>query len=84
MFKLWMCTFWSTILLAAGMAGAQGVPPASKTTCPVTHPIKGNLSRSGEKIYHLPTGAYYKRTHPEVCFRTPTEAQKAGFRASKR
>lgn len=79
-----MLKFWSTIILSLGMALAQGVPPSSKTSCPASHPIKGNLSRSGEKIYHLPTGAYYTRTHPEVCFRTPSEAQKAGFRASKR
>lgn len=72
------------VLLVLSTSLAQGVPPASKTTCPASHPIKGNLSSRGEKIYHLPSGAYYKRTHPERCFKTPQEAQKAGFRASKR
>ncbi|GGJ24670.1 sunset domain-containing protein [Deinococcus roseus] len=63
---------------------AQGVLPLSRTTCPASHPIKGNLSNRGEKIYHLPGGAYYKRTYPERCFKTRQEAEKAGFRASKR
>jgi competence protein ComEC len=46
--------------------------------------IKGNISSTGEKIYHLPGGAYYDRTVPEAWFKTEAEAQKAGYRASKR
>ncbi len=45
--------------------------------------IKGNISASG-KIYHLPGGAFYKRTNPELCFGTEAEAQTAGFRKSQR
>lgn len=42
--------------------------------------IKGNINSKGEKIYHLPGGAYYDRTDPEEWFRTEREAQEAGFR----
>lgn len=45
--------------------------------------IKGNIGSSG-KIYHLPGGASYKQTIPELCFETEAEAQAAGFRKSKR
>lgn len=46
--------------------------------------IKGNISSSGEKIYHMPGGAYYDRTDPEAWFNTEAEAQAAGYRRSKR
>lgn len=45
--------------------------------------IKGNISSSG-RIYHLPNGAFYKRTIPELCFNTEAEAREAGFRKSTR
>lgn len=46
--------------------------------------IKGNINSKGEKIYHLPGGAYYDSTIPEVWFKTEKEAQEAGFRPSAR
>ncbi|KPB05090.1 thermonuclease family protein [Bacillus sp. CHD6a] len=46
--------------------------------------VKGNISSSGEKIYHVETGAYYDRTIPEACFNTEEEAEKAGYRKSMR
>lgn len=46
--------------------------------------IKGNINSSGEKIYHLPGGAYYDNTKAEKWFKTEAEAQTAGFRPSKR
>ena len=51
--------------------------------------IKGNISSSGEKIYHLPEGAYYSRTKiteskGERFFCTEDEALKYGWRKSKR
>ncbi len=46
--------------------------------------VKGNISSSGEKIYHVETGAYYDRTNPEECFNTEEEAEAAGYRKSKR
>lgn len=44
--------------------------------------IKGNINSKGEKIYHLPGGAYYDNTIPEKWFKTELEAQEAGFRPS--
>jgi len=45
--------------------------------------IKGNIGSSG-KIYHMPGGAFYERTIPELCFGSETDAQGAGFRKSSR
>lgn len=44
--------------------------------------IKGNINSKGEKIYHMPGGAYYDGTDPEAWFKTENEAQAAGFRKS--
>lgn len=46
--------------------------------------IKGNISSSGEKIYHMPGGAYYDKTNAEELFKTEKEAQAAGYRKSQR
>ena len=46
--------------------------------------IKGNVNSKGEKIYHLPGGAYYNKTVPEMWFKSEEEAQAEGFRASMR
>lgn len=46
--------------------------------------IKGNINSKGEKIYHLPGGAYYENTIPEKWFRTEQEAREAGFRPSSK
>jgi len=42
--------------------------------------IKGNISKSGEKIYHVPGQRYYEKTIAERLFRTEDEAIQAGFR----
>ncbi|MBI5254434.1 hypothetical protein HY932_01485 [Candidatus Falkowbacteria bacterium] len=47
-------------------------------------PIKGNVSRNGKKIYHLPTCSSYKLTavdsdRGEQYFMTENEARVAGF-----
>lgn len=55
--------------------------PASNTGGKV---IKGNINSKGEKIYHVPGGAYYERTKPEQTFSTVEEAEAAGFRPSSR
>jgi hypothetical protein len=51
-------------------------------------PIKGNISSSGEKIFHVPGGRYYGSTVIDVSsgekwFCSEKEAEKAGWRASK-
>jgi hypothetical protein len=62
-----------------------GVSPASKTTCPADHPIKGNRSANGsQKIYHVPGGAFYDQTTPIRCFADEDEASSAGYRKSRR
>lgn len=45
--------------------------------------IKGNRSRRGEWIYHLPGKPYYDQTRAEELFCTESEAQAAGYRRSK-
>ncbi len=58
----------------------DAVPGDGTTECPEEFPIKGN-GRS--RLYHMPEGFAYSRTKPEVCFRTPEAAEKAGFRRAK-
>jgi hypothetical protein len=43
-----------------------GVSPASSWLCPMSHPIKGNLTtHSGERcIFHAPGGQFYDKTKP--------------------
>lgn len=63
----------------------HGVRPVDASHCPKTHPIKGNVNlKKGARIYHLPGGALYNRTKPEVCFSTEREALAAGFVRSRR
>lgn len=45
--------------------------------------IKGNQSRRGEWIYHLPGMPYYEQTRPEAMFCTEAQAQAAGYRRAK-
>ncbi|QIQ87965.1 thermonuclease family protein [Erythrobacter sp.] len=45
--------------------------------------IKGNRSRRGEWIYHLPGRPYYDATRAEELFCTESEAQAAGYRRSR-
>ncbi|SIT74143.1 thermonuclease family protein [Edaphobacillus lindanitolerans] len=75
--------------------GQQGsAPPAESKPKPAPKPaqkpqkpaagacnIKGNAS---SRIYHMPGGQYYDRTNAEVMFCSESEAQAAGYRASKR
>lgn len=46
--------------------------------------VKGNISATGKKIYHVVGGAFYARVKPEQCFATEAEAQAAGFTKSSR
>jgi len=45
--------------------------------------IRGNISSSGEKIFHMPSGQFYNKTVPEETFCTKSEAISAGYRESK-
>ena len=51
--------------------------------------IKGNISRDGKRIYHVPGGQYYERTRispsrGERWFCSEAEARTAGWRKSRR
>jgi hypothetical protein len=85
------------ILPTATATATPTISPTPKNTplptyTPSPNPscaIKGNVNRSGDKIYHVPGGAFYDRTdiNPEEgdgWFCTEAEAQAAGFRRSAR
>lgn len=66
------------------IAGVETKQTAPETDCV----IKGNISSSGEKIYHLPRQRYYNKTvisesKGERWFCSEDEAKKAGWRKSK-
>lgn len=44
--------------------------------------IKGNINRSGVKIYHMPGENSYEQTNPEQWFCSEEEALNAGFRST--
>lgn len=73
--------------VSAGGGPRPSVAPT--TTAPDPRcPIKGNVSNSGEKIFHSPGGRYYDSTVIDVAagerwFCSATEAEKAGWRASR-
>lgn len=69
--------------------GVLPQPTYRPTRIVETGKIKGNINSSGEKIYHVPGGAFYNRTiiEPEKgerYFNTEAEARAAGFRRSSR
>ena len=69
----------------AKAAPAAPVAPAAPTSCL----IKGNIASDGEKIYHVPGGAYYDVTKiseskGERWFCTESDAVNAGWRPSQR
>lgn len=50
--------------------------------------IKGNISRGGERIYHMPGDRYYEQTristrNGERMFCSPAEAEQAGWRRAR-
>ena len=62
---------------------------AADSQKPAACVIKGNISRSGERIYHVPGGYYYDATRidpsrGERMFCTEAEARAAGWRRSMR
>lgn len=59
---------------------ATSTKPSQASECIV----KGNLGSGGTKIYHVKGGSFYNRVKPEMCFKTPKEAEDAGFVKSSR
>jgi hypothetical protein len=70
----------------ADLNAAQPIVAGAATSTPATGAciVKGNISSTGSKIYHVKGGAFYDRVKPEQCFNTEAEAQAAGFRKSSR
>lgn len=76
-----------------GLHAGQFTPPETHRHARDDHPsnaclIKGNITRSGERIYHRPGQKHYTRTRispsrGERWFCSEHEAQKAGWRAAK-
>lgn len=65
------------------------VPTIEPQTFPEMCIVKGNVSASGEKIYHVEGQANYNRViidpdHGERCFDTEEEAIEAGWRKALR
>lgn len=66
--------------------GRQSTPRPqmqSLNSTPTGCRIKGNHSRKGEWIYHLPGMPYYEQTRPEAMFCTEAEARAAGYRRAR-
>nr|WP_247714406.1 thermonuclease family protein [Qipengyuania aerophila] len=63
---------------AATVAPARSTMRRSNSACD----IKGNRSRRGDWIYHLPGMQYYEQTRPEEIFCSESEAIAAGYRRS--
>lgn len=90
-FGLWSGTFEMPSDHRASGRGDAAVPRIRATA---SHPspairhrggctIKGNRSRRGEWIYHLPGMPYYEQTRPEDIFCSEAEARAAGYRRAK-
>ena len=89
---IWASTFeLPSIYRQEGQSGADAGPrsrSAGTSSAPTRQSsggcrIKGNHSRRGEWIYHLPGMPYYNQTRPEAMFCTEAEAQAAGYRRSR-
>jgi hypothetical protein len=71
---------------------AETAEPGCPQGCKVPPPgcaVKGNISKTGERIYHLPGQQFYEKTvispqRGESWFCTEAEARAKGWRKSKR
>jgi hypothetical protein len=75
------------IAATAGSTAAEstaGVAPATPSSCPTGHPIKGYASRHSEAgVYYAPGSVSYERVKPERCFASEAQAREAGYRAGR-
>lgn len=70
-------------------ANDNRAPAAGASSSPAACTIKGNVSKSGERIYHVPGGAFYDATvidpgRGERWFCSEADAWAAGWRRSRR
>jgi len=80
--------FWSSCSVTSGQVQSSANYSLTPLNNAAECKIKGNISSSGEKIYHVPGGAYYDKTSideskGERWFCSEQEAQSFGWRASK-
>jgi hypothetical protein len=69
---------------ALSQSGSGGGSQPVGSDCPADSPVKGNINRKGEHIYHVPGDSSYSRTKPEECFASASDAAAAGYRAPLR
>jgi hypothetical protein len=62
-----------------------GVEPLNLTTCPDSHPLKGNQGSPNNEdwIYYTPQSRSYAAATPDRCLATENDARAAGYRASE-
>jgi len=70
----------AALLLVLALGPRPGVPPDTPWSWPATHPVKGYLSESGRRIYHLPGGTWYEEASPERCYASEADALRDGGR----
>jgi hypothetical protein len=71
----------STVASEAAPASGTGWVEPNGDACPATHPVKAKLS---SKIFHVPGGQSYDRTHPDRCYRDAAAAEADGLRQAAR
>lgn len=87
---------WNSTFVSPGDYRLAKLPPVPRSAqvraAPVSRPvssysggclIKGNHSRRGEWIYHLPGMPYYEQTRAEEMFCSEADAVAAGYRRSR-
>ena len=62
---------------------AAASPKPAKKASEAARPVKANVSRDGEKIFHLPGQASYDQLQTETVFATQSEAIEAGYRIAR-
>jgi endonuclease YncB( thermonuclease family) len=82
---LWSGTFQMPSEVRAGATGtvkraSRASPRARPQVAVSVCNIKGNRSRRGEWIYHVPGMPYYEQTRAEEVFCSEAEARAAGYR----
>ena len=66
-----------------GAVATNARPRRAASQRAITCSIKGNHSRRGEWIYHVPGMPYYQQTRAEALFCLEAEARAAGYRRAK-
>ena len=77
-------TIQDTPELRAKFAAPLAAPELPTVTPEACLDILGNITASGEKIYHMQGQANYNNVKPEAYFCTEVDAQAAGYRKSLR